>query len=448
MELSLELLQDEGFRMTMLNSFRFYLTLMASTLIFLWVQKRRRWWPLPMAAIPCAGTVVMTLMNFCMPGSNLKNLIVFGGAMLIIAAMALACFRIRWEEAAFCAVAGYSVQFIISLCGEMCFRLFRLSSPRFFLWQCLITLAAAPLAYLCYGRRLRQGQNMDLDRRALLPLMAGAILAEVVLCYNLRIQWMAYENQAHMVYDAVLLILCSVFILVAQFALLVQRNLEDELAIINQIRRKDHDQYQITSETIDLINHKCHDMRHQIRLIGQSANVTPEALAEMEKTINIYDSICRTGCHALDTILTEKSLYSQRSSIVIRCIADGSGLELIRDADIYSLFGNLLDNAIHAVQGLEEERRIISLTIKRRGELLSVNSYNCYAGEVIIRDGFPVTRSDPAYHGFGTKSMAAIVQKYGGTVSFQAKDGVFNLNMLFPLSDLEQARAEETARRR
>ena len=105
--------------------------------------------------------------------------------------------------------------------------------------------------------------------------------------------------------------------------------------------------------------------------------------------------------------------------------------------DIYSLFGNLLDNAIHAVQELEDERRIISLTIKQRGELLSINSYNCYTGDMVIQDGVPVTSGDPKYHGFGTKSMVAIVNKYGGTVSFQARDGVFNLNMLFSLSDIE-----------
>lgn len=436
MTLSLALLSDLGFRMTMLNSFRFYLTLMISTLIFLWCQKRRRWWPVPMVLIPGAGVLLMTVANFCLPGSNGKNLLVFGGAMLVMAAMALACFRVHWEEAFFCTVAGYSVQFIISLCGEICFRLFALSSPDFFVYQCFITLAAAPLAYLSYGRRLKQGQNMDLDRRSLLPLVVGAVLAEVVLCYNLRMQWMAYENPVHMICDAVLLVLCSVFILVAQFALLVQHNLQDELKIIDQIRRKDRDQFQITSETIDQINLKCHDMRHQIHRIGQSANVTPEALEEMEKAINIYDSLYRTGCRALDVILTEKSLYCQKNNIFIRCIADGSGLDFIRDADIYSLFGNLLDNAIHAVQELEEERRIVSLTVRRRGELLSVNTYNCYDGELTIVDGLPVTHGDPTYHGFGTKSMATIVSKYGGTLSFQAKNGMFNLNMLFPLSDM------------
>lgn len=303
----------------MLNSLRFYLTLAASTLIFLWCQKRRRWWPLPMLA-----------------------------------------------------------------------------------------------------------------------LLVGAVLVEIVLCYNLRQRWIASPNRMAMISDAILLGLCSTLILVVQFALLVQRNLEDELKIISQLRRKDQEQYQVASETIDQINQKCHDMRHQIRTIGQSARVTPDALAEMERTISIYDSLAQTGCRALDIILTEKSLYCQKNGIVIRCIADGSALNMIRDVDIYSLFGNLLDNAIHAVQGLEEPQRVVNLTVKVCGELLSVNSYNCYAGEMTMRDGLPVTQGNSQYHGFGTKSMVTIVHKYGGTVSFQAKDGVFNLNMLFSLSDIEK----------
>lgn len=427
--------------MTMLNSLRFYLTLAASALIFLWCQKRRRWWPVPMAGILAFGVVSMTLINYssAIPAGNGKNLLVFGGSMLVIAALALACFEVRWEEAVFCSVAGYSVQFIISLLGEMGFRLYGLSSPEYFWLQTVITVAALPAVYFLLGRRLKRGQNMDLDRRSLLPLVVGAVVTEIVLCYNMRLRWISHNNPSYMIYDAILLILCSVFILVAMFSLLIQRNLEDELKIISQLRRKDQDQYQIASETIDQINQKCHDMRHQIRTIGQSARVTPDALDEMERSIGIYDSLAQTGCRALDIILTEKSLYCQKNGIVIRCIADGSALnDLMRDVDIYSLFGNLLENAIHAVQGLEEDRRVVNLTVKVRGELLSVNSYNCYAGEMEVRDGLPVTQGDPRYHGFGTKSMVTIVNKYGGTVSFQAKDGVFNLNMLFSLSDIEE----------
>lgn len=421
--------------MTLLNSLRFYITLLLSTLIFLWCQKRRQWWFPSMVGIFTAGVLGMTAINYFFPNNALKNLVVFVGAILVILVIAMACFVVCLEEALFCAVAGYSVQFGISLCGELGFHLMNLSSPQFFLLQMAVAAVVLPLAYLNFGRRLKRGQNMNLDRRRLLPLALGAVIAEIVLCYNLRTAWMTDISSEHMVYDVILLLLCSLFVLIILFALLVQRDLEDELQIISQLRRKDRDQYQIASETIEQINLKCHDMRHQIRSIGRSAQVNPDTLAEMEQTIDIYDTITETGCRALDIILTEKSLYCKSNNIAIHCIADGRKLSFLRDVDIYSLFGNLLDNAIHAVQELEESQRVIYLTVKAHGELLSINSSNRYVGELTMRDGIPVTRGDQKHHGFGTKSIVTVINKYGGTVSFHAKDGEFNLNILFSLSE-------------
>ena len=43
------------------------------------------------------------------------------------------------------------------------------------------------------------------------------------------------------------------------------------------------------------------------------------------------------------------------------------------------------------------------------------------------------TKQDKAYHGFGVKSMRRITEKYDGDLSMNAEDGVFTLNILFPL---------------
>ena len=185
-----------------------------------------------------------------------------------------------------------------------------------------------------------------------------------------------------------------------------------------------------------MINIKCHDMKHQIHQLRHSGSITNEALKEVENSIDIYDSIVKTGCDALDVILAEKSPFCQKNSISINCIVDGEKLSFIRETDIYSLFGNLLDNAIRSVMELEKEKRVISLTVKSRGQLLSVNSHNLYTGELHFENGIPkTTNSNKDIHGFGIKSMMMTVQKYGGNLSLQANDGTFNVNILFNLPD-------------
>ena len=78
---------------------------------------------------------------------------------------------------------------------------------------------------------------------------------------------------------------------------------------------------------------------------------------KIEKSVQIYSAIVRTGNEILDTILTEKSLICENSGIHINCVADGSLLAFMNPVDLYTLFGNALDNAIEAVRKLESKEK-------------------------------------------------------------------------------------------
>ena len=65
----------------------------------------------------------------------------------------------------------------------------------------------------------------------------------------------------------------------------------------------------------------------------------------------------RTGNEILDTILTEKSLICENSGIHINCVADGSLLAFMNPVDLYTLFGNALDNAIEAGEKAGKQRK-------------------------------------------------------------------------------------------
>ncbi len=136
----------------------------------------------------------------------------------------------------------------------------------------------------------------------------------------------------------------------------------------------------------------------------------------------------------LDVILTEKGLRCNGKGIKLTCVADGSAISFLSEADTYSLFGNLLDNAIDAVLKIDdEETRTIDLQIAKKGKFISVSAKNPYVGEVsLAENGLPITdKADKDYHGFGVKSIAFIVKKYDGELSVSLEDGVFSLNILF-----------------
>ncbi len=159
-------------------------------------------------------------------------------------------------------------------------------------------------------------------------------------------------------------------------------------------------------------------------------------LADIEREVNVYDAVVETGNEALDTILTEKSLTCSGEGIVLTVMAEGSSLGFMAPADIYSLFGNALDNAIEAVRDVTDaERRAIAVSVQRRGRMVAVSVENCCAHVPRIPEGgLPeTTKNDRENHGFGMRSMRQIAERYGGSLHAGVESDVFYLNVLLAM---------------
>lgn len=58
-----------------------------------------------------------------------------------------------------------------------------------------------------------------------------------------------------------------------------------------------------------------------------------------------------------------------------------------------------------------------------KNKKVCIDIRNTYYIEPIFNQGLPISKE--VDHGFGTKSMAHIVEKHGGVYPFSAKDGWF-----------------------
>lgn len=225
-------------------------------------------------------------------------------------------------------------------------------------------------------------------------------------------------------------------ILYLQNELFKKSAMQQEFAVMNMLWKMEKEQYQLSKENITLINQKCHDLKHQIRAIrGASKEEVDKYLAEMEDSIQIYESIVKTGNEVLDTILTEKSLYCRERGITVSCVADGSQMDFINTVDLYAILGNALDNAIEAVEKFKhEEKRQIDVLIHRQQNFLVINIINPIKGNLTYEEELPVTtKGDRRYHGFGLRSMRYLVKKYDGFLSVSEEDGCFSLKILIPV---------------
>lgn len=360
-------------------------------------------------------------------------------SLLVSCGLTLLVFDASVWAAFFCATAGYTMQNLASGLGWFMQAVDTVLPMPGIIRMLIPFVVVYVICYLVLISRISKGGLELMGPQAMLAMMVVVIFAVIVYDVVVK-QLLGIPEVPPVILVSARLshaLLCAL-ILVLEYELLYNRRLQREVSAISQIMEDEKEQYQLSKETIEAINLKCHDIRHQIRQLGLgSTSVSPAVIEEIVNEVNVYDSAVRTGNEPLDVILTEKSLVCGREGITLSCIADGSCLDFMAPSDLYSLTGNALDNAIEAVRKIEErERRSISLLVKKNAGTAVIHVENYFAGTVELRDGLAVTtKADTLSHGYGMKSMRLIASRYHGALHARTQGNVFHLNVIIPIQE-------------
>lgn len=92
---------------------------------------------------------------------------------------------------------------------------------------------------------------------------------------------------------------------------------------------------------------------------------------------------------------------------------------------------NALENALYATE--QEVEKSIQVQLVERNSTLLIQISNPFTGTVTYENGIPCSSKDN--HGFGTKSIATIVDSYNGQYEFVAENHVFTVRVLLPLNN-------------
>ena len=191
--------------------------------------------------------------------------------------------------------------------------------------------------------------------------------------------------------------------------------------------------YQMSRDGITSLQIKCHDLKHQIAAIRSQADKADfdRYLNRLEDSIIEYGTVVECGNETINIVLTEKNILCSTRGVKFSYIIDGTLFDFMSEMEIYSLFGNALDNALEGCSKVEDpERRVISLKASTRGGMVVLHVENFFDEELTIVDGMPVTTKDGAGHGYGLRSIQQVAEKYGGVASVQAEDHIFKLTVL------------------
>lgn len=411
----------------------FIVEILLAELIFLYpVPKRKNFWAKLAAACLAVTALTAFLPQITVPELKvLEDLLRFFGIFaLSVAAMGL-CFSLKPDMLVSMCVAGYAVQHLSYRVASLLSRLPLL--PDFgsegFTRMRLFEVTVMPLMYFIilftFGRFSQKNEcYKNSDRR-----FNYLSVLTVFICIGLsRLPAITGEGRIGItssIYSA----FCCLLALYVQLILHKLNTVERENTAIELVRREEKKQYEFTKTSIDSLNVKLHDLKH--KLTAYNVSLPPEEMESLRQDINIYDSRLKTGNDTLDVLLTEKVLTCQAKGIRLTIAGDSTPLSFVKTMDLYSLFGNAIDNAIEAAEQLEEEKRIIDISIEERGDLIFLGFSNYYSGALVFEDGIPQTSKteEIGYHGFGMKSMKLIAARYGGDLIISANDELFNLNI-------------------
>lgn len=217
-----------------------------------------------------------------------------------------------------------------------------------------------------------------------------------------------------------------------------QIRMKRELSLMQNIVQNQYLQYQMSKESIDLINYKYHDLKHQIAVLRAEENAEKRMafLDRMEEEIHRYEVQNKTGNKVLDAVLTSKNVVCEQNGISLNCVADGELLDFMDVMDLCTILGNALDNAIECEMRIQEkEKRLIHMAVFSKKDFLIMRFENYFDGELKISEGILKTtktkRSE--LHGYGIMSIKHAVKKYDGAVNINVQENWFELQVLIPI---------------
>ncbi|MBE6699564.1 MAG: sensor histidine kinase [Ruminococcaceae bacterium] len=364
-------------------------------------------------------------------------------AFFLMTGFVFLCTKANYYESVYYAVLAFSTaECIASIEWQIIHYTYRDVSPTP-LWAEVLVLVLVYgilvfIEYQMFNRRVSIDSSYHINKRDWFT--AIFIAAVVFMLSNLRFvtdnMAAAGQYSREIATARTLVDIAGVAVLYAHYVSCRNEAIRAELEAVQNTLQSQYQQYKQSRESIDLINMKYHDLKHQIGYLRDEpdANKRNAFLNRLENDIKSFELQNKTGNAVLDTILTSKSLYCYKHGITMTCVADGKLLDFMEAMDICSIFGNALDNAIESVLHIKDkEKRLIHVTVSQLNDFVMIRIENYYE-DVLQTDGenYLTTKRDKRHHGWGIKSIKYTAHRYDGAVYINADNNWFDIKIAIP----------------
>ena len=408
--------------------------------------KWRKWGParylglVLLCCLPCSIYYAVTgnvffnqwIFNFGGWYSTYYLLVVFVAIIILL----LSC-EMKFKAAVFFTTGAYIVQHLAMNCYLLLAVFFNVSGQN--LTYRILCFFLLMVIMVTFQFQIRPHLRKDMQEINIESTTVVCFLFLTIIFINVLTSWIYYQEggdlSGHIGYNYYGG-LSSILLLILQFGMVDLTEAVRDKQAMNDLIRKAEKQYIQSKENIEALNAKYHDFKYRIlELLTSKQNEEGSAyLNETLQLIENYQDTFQTGNEAMNILLSEKSALCKKENILLTCFIDGAALSFIKPADIYLLFGNALDNAIESLVGTQGEiQKTIDVSVTKKSDFIVVVIENTCRNDVEFVKGMPVTsKADKSSHGFGTKTIRYIVEKYSGNLVMDCTDHIFTVRCLIP----------------
>ena len=192
-------------------------------------------------------------------------------------------------------------------------------------------------------------------------------------------------------------------------------------------------QLQLMQQSSEQVKTIRHDMKLHLATLRDFSVGNKEAedyLNRLLGDIGKGEVYSDTGNIAVDSIIKFKLKTAVENNIQTDIDVFVDPTLKVEVADIVTILGNFLDNALEAVSKVDDKRIKLHITSNKGNVLIKVE--NTFDGVVqYAKDGQTiVTRKVCGNHGHGLRNIQRAVEKYDGHVEIGHEDGVFRVGVL------------------
>lgn len=204
-----------------------------------------------------------------------------------------------------------------------------------------------------------------------------------------------------------------------------QQSIEKENIIFvlkNQVEKQDMDinYYNILEKQNEDLRIYAHDTKNHLNAI-HNLNSNPEIdeyLTKMISNLKNCSSICHSGNHMLDVIISKYATECEMKNINFGFDVCVTNLKCVKNNDLVTILSNALDNAIEAAEkSLNKTINIATDHINTYDVVTITNS--CDTPPKIKGNDLETTKKNKNIHGLGIKSIQKVLKQYNGDCQWE-----------------------------